>query len=274
MLVISLLVPYPAIVAAQEAASAPEEGGAPTTSEETTSLTENAVTSETAEESLSEESASVEPEEDKGDEEPPPQGLLDEEQDPDPAYGDERAPQARQPVVEPDQLDGSLRYLHPLTIPPGRSGLEPDLALVYLSRPDEQISPFGYGWSINIPYIERVNRYGVDRLYDTYEFYSSLDGDLASTTGGGGGIGDLADEEAAFFNEANNSLVVKRVSREDILPLTQSVLSTFSPTKPRTKPASRSFRNIASTRYSSPSTAHGYASTTSATPRETSSIDH
>jgi hypothetical protein len=168
LLIISLLVPYPAIVAAQEAADLPNASEETVSSEETTAPPESAPTPETAEESTPVESE--EESEDGDDEEPPPEGLLD-EQEPDPAYGDERAPRVRQPVVEPDQLDGSLRYLHPLTIPPGRNGMEPDLALVYSSRPDEQISPFGYGWSINIPYIERVNRYGVDRLYTDDIFY-------------------------------------------------------------------------------------------------------
>ena len=198
MLVVSLLLPHPAVLFAQEAtpvvetdtttsteASTPE---APTASEDVAAPMEESGDTEEAE-APSEEGS------EEGGEEPPPEGLLD-EQDPDPEYGDERAPRSRQPLIEPDQLDGSLRYLHPLVIPPGRNGMQPDLALVYSSRPDEQISPFGYGWSINIPYIERINRRGVDKLYNEYNFYSTLDGELASTTGGEGGIGDLAGEEA------------------------------------------------------------------------------
>jgi len=42
---------------------------------------------------------------------------------------------------------------------------------------------YGYGWDIPIPYIVRMNKNGVDELYDsdTY-FYSSLSGQLATTS--------------------------------------------------------------------------------------------
>src|SRR5262249_55810865 len=44
---------------------------------------------------------------------------------------------------------------------------------------------FGRGWSVNIPFIERLNKMGVDKLYSTSSpnyFLSSLDGELATTT--------------------------------------------------------------------------------------------
>jgi YD repeat-containing protein len=84
--------------------------------------------------------------------------------------------------LEPEPVAGSLGYSIPLTLPPGRAGMTPELSLEYSSQPGEDAAPFGYGWSVNIPYIERINRKGVDRLYTEGFFYSSLDGELASTT--------------------------------------------------------------------------------------------
>ncbi len=83
---------------------------------------------------------------------------------------------------EPNAFDGSLQYDFPLTIPPGRNGLQPSLSLQYSSRPSRESNLFGYGWSISIPYIERRNYMGVEELYDHQAFYSSLSGELASTS--------------------------------------------------------------------------------------------
>src|SRR6185295_9202911 len=84
--------------------------------------------------------------------------------------------------LEPNTLDGSLRYELPLAIPPGRNGLQPSLSLLYSSRPSQETNLFGRGWSISIPYIERMNYVGSEHLYDTSVFYSSLSGDLVSTS--------------------------------------------------------------------------------------------
>lgn len=76
---------------------------------------------------------------------------------------------------------GAFTHRVPLDIPPGRNGLTPDLALVYNSQQlDDGI--VGYGWSLSIPYIERVNKTGVDRLYIDNYFTSSLSGELATTS--------------------------------------------------------------------------------------------
>jgi hypothetical protein len=90
-----------------------------------------------------------------------------------------------QTQVKVDQNTGVLDTTYPITIPPGRNGLQPNLDLVYNSEDSEQGSIFGEGWSISIPYIERLNKSGVDQLYSTSTlnyFTSSLDGELVSTT--------------------------------------------------------------------------------------------
>jgi hypothetical protein len=84
-------------------------------------------------------------------------------------------------VPDIDQTTGAFVQRVPLDIPPGRNGLTPDLALVYNSQQlDDGI--VGYGWSISLPYIERFNKTGIDRLYTDNYFTSSLGGELATTS--------------------------------------------------------------------------------------------
>jgi RHS repeat-associated protein len=86
---------------------------------------------------------------------------------------------------EVDSNTGRLIYRYPITIPPGRKGLQPDVKLTYASGSGDLQGVFGENWSLNIPYIERVNKHGVDLLYTaTYSpvFVSSEDGELATTT--------------------------------------------------------------------------------------------
>jgi RHS repeat-associated protein len=57
--------------------------------------------------------------------------------------------------------------------------------LTYNSGDNQLRSIFGEGWSVNIPYIERLNKAGADKLYSTSTpnyFLSSLDGELATTS--------------------------------------------------------------------------------------------
>ena len=59
-----------------------------------------------------------------------------------------------------DGATGALTQKIQLDIPPGRNGMQPDLSLIYNSRDTEQDSIVGYGWSLSIPYIERLNKTG------------------------------------------------------------------------------------------------------------------
>ncbi len=87
-----------------------------------------------------------------------------------------------QTLPQVEQGSGALGHDIPITVPPGRAQLTPQLALQYNSHATDDLSWLGYGWSLNIPYIERVNTRGVDRLYTSYDFTSSFDGELASTS--------------------------------------------------------------------------------------------
>jgi hypothetical protein len=86
------------------------------------------------------------------------------------------------PLKPTSDASGALSLQYPLSVPPGRGQMTPDLRLVYTSNPSPNDSQFGYGWSINIPYIERINRMGVDQLYSTNYYNSTMDGELASTS--------------------------------------------------------------------------------------------
>jgi RHS repeat-associated protein len=85
-----------------------------------------------------------------------------------------------------DNQTGALTQRIPLDIPPGRNGLQPDLALLYNSQNTVQDGIAGYGWSLSIPYIQRLNKTGSQNLYGTSsrsQYYtSSIDGELATTT--------------------------------------------------------------------------------------------
>jgi Salmonella virulence plasmid 65kDa B protein len=60
-----------------------------------------------------------------------------------------------QPKV--DDPTGAFTQRLQLDIPPGRNGLQPDVSLNYNSQ-NTTDSIVGYGWSLSIPYIERLNK--------------------------------------------------------------------------------------------------------------------
>jgi YD repeat-containing protein len=100
----------------------------------------------------------------------------------DPFGADQRNSINKQVAGDPNPLTGALSYEYPLVVPPGRGSLTPDLKLQYSSQSHDLDSALGIGWDINIPYIERVNRKGTDKLYKLNVFYSSFDGEIGSTS--------------------------------------------------------------------------------------------
>ena len=107
------------------------------------------------------------------------------------AFGDGSAPtipnasvltaQAEEPKI--DGSTGAFTQRVPLDIPPGRNGLQPDVALDYNSQRTKD-GIVGYGWALSIPYIERLNKTGSENLYDpstTHYFTSSIDGELVAS---------------------------------------------------------------------------------------------
>lgn len=85
-------------------------------------------------------------------------------------------------IADVDQSNGSLRYSIPIESPPGRNQTQPNLSLEYSSQVLDSSSIVGYGWKLNIPYIERRNVSGAEDLYSQDYFYSSLSGQLATTS--------------------------------------------------------------------------------------------
>ncbi|MEK7562232.1 MAG: toxin TcdB middle/N-terminal domain-containing protein, partial [Patescibacteria group bacterium] len=111
------------------------------------------------------------------------------------------AKQPTQKLPEIDKNTGALSYNYPIAVPSGRNNLQPDLSLSYNSNLNAQNSIFGYGWALNIPYIQRLNKAGTDSLYSSNYFYSSLDGELASVDG----TQYIARTENGSFNKYNFS---------------------------------------------------------------------
>ncbi len=108
----------------------------------------------------------------------------------------------RNSVPEADQLSGTLAYSYPLTVPPGRNGLQPELSLSYSSRDTSINNILGQGWKVDIPYIQRINRLGTESLYSTSSpyFYSSVSGELATTSVAG-----------TFYAKSDNGSFIKYV---------------------------------------------------------------
>ncbi len=77
-------------------------------------------------------------------------------------------------------LDGSLSFEYPLSFPPGRNDRTPAIHLSYNSAAVSEFDWVGFGWSIDIPFIKRLNKHGVENLYvsTSSTFYSSFSSEL------------------------------------------------------------------------------------------------
>jgi hypothetical protein len=84
-----------------------------------------------------------------------------------------------------DGASGAFTQKIALDIPPGRNGLQPDLSLQYNSQ-NTSDGIVGYGWSLDIPYIQRLNKTGSQDLYATSSYFtSSIDGEIITATSSG-----------------------------------------------------------------------------------------
>jgi RHS repeat-associated protein len=82
----------------------------------------------------------------------------------------------------PDLHTGTGNYAVPLSLPPGRNGFQPELALRYSTgQPD---GPFGLGWSIGVPDIQRKTSAGVPRYRAGDVFLLAGAEDLVPVPGG------------------------------------------------------------------------------------------
>src|SRR3989344_3096443 len=124
------------------------------------------------EETLTRESAKKEKSPKKSD----PTASLMSGSEPPPPYHDPR--HTAHVTIKADEATGALTTIFPIKTPPGRKGVEPALSLSYSSRNTDNANIAGYGWSVDIPYIERINKRGSNKLFTEYDFRSSFDDEL------------------------------------------------------------------------------------------------
>lgn len=68
---------------------------------------------------------------------------------------------------------GEVSYSYPIDLAPGR-GVTPQVSLVYSSQGGQ--SPYGWGWELTVPMIERATRFGVDYGTGTTAHYAYRNG--------------------------------------------------------------------------------------------------
>lgn len=116
------------------------------------------------------------------------------------------------PVRLPQGFTNSGAFTHevPIFTPPGRNGIEPNLKLTYNIQDKDTENIFGWGWSVNIPYIERVKKNGIDQMYSQSYFTSSFDGELSTTTTANvyGAKFDDGSFREYYFENATSSWIV------------------------------------------------------------------
>jgi RHS repeat-associated protein len=73
-------------------------------------------------------------------------------------------------------FSGSLNYSYPLWTPAGRNGMTPQMNLTYSNVDWRYNSPVGYGWSLPINGIYRIQKKGMDTLYTNDSFNADIFG--------------------------------------------------------------------------------------------------
>src|SRR6185369_10289844 len=199
-----LLTPFAPIFAQEISSSIPIEQSAPGPSAPTIDQTDLAPAAEDVPVVEAKPNPDIKPI--NGDTEPSSNSLVNN----DPSTGLAPSVNAiiKQQVPQPDAASGALTYSYPIAIPPGRNGLQPSLSLNYNNQNGQHDSIFGYGWSVSIPYIERVNKTGSDKLYSSSYYNSSLSGELTDL--GSGSFGSRVDNgEFLTYTLASSVWTVK-----------------------------------------------------------------
>ncbi|MEM6342685.1 MAG: RHS repeat-associated core domain-containing protein [Bacteroidota bacterium] len=80
--------------------------------------------------------------------------------------------------VDANQHTGAAGYNYPFDVPQWIGGLNPGVSVSYSSERQLNDSIVGYGWELSLPYIQRRNITGLDTIYTSDDYMSSLHGNL------------------------------------------------------------------------------------------------
>ena len=109
--------------------------------------------------------------------------------------------------VQPSLFTGALTYSIPISIPPGRNGIQPNIALTYSSQSGNGI--LGMGWNLDLGSIERSTKNGIPNYNNTDTFIFTSGGSSSELVNIGGNE-YRAKIEGAFmkFTKNGNSWTV------------------------------------------------------------------
>lgn len=79
--------------------------------------------------------------------------------------------------ISNDFFAGAMTFKYPFVFPAGSRGMTPNIELSYNSNNTDAFSPYGYGFSLSLPRIQRSAKKGVSELYIGDE-YSAFGNDL------------------------------------------------------------------------------------------------
>ncbi|MBU0706385.1 LysM peptidoglycan-binding domain-containing protein [Patescibacteria group bacterium] len=72
------------------------------------------------------------------------------------------------------EFTGAATYNYPIALPPGRNGMTPNIVISHNSQDSSLYNIVGYRWSLSQYSISRLNKHGVEQLYDRNDFMASL----------------------------------------------------------------------------------------------------
>ncbi|WP_339106882.1 SpvB/TcaC N-terminal domain-containing protein [Roseovarius rhodophyticola] len=87
-------------------------------------------------------------------------------------------------AAEVNEASGGFSYDYDFGLPAGVNGHTPTLGLSYNNQAASDMQPTGYGFSLSIPYIEQINKFGSEAMFGASStFWSSLSGELVADGG-------------------------------------------------------------------------------------------
>ncbi|MBI5422319.1 hypothetical protein HZA44_04265, partial [Candidatus Peregrinibacteria bacterium] len=75
--------------------------------------------------------------------------------------------------LEVGEFTGAAIYNYPIALPAGRNGMAPSVQLTYNSQDSALDNIAGFHWSLNTASIKRINKKGVEKLYDRNDFVAN-----------------------------------------------------------------------------------------------------